>query len=140
MKHCRRRLQEMSRTQIQKQPENKKSHKDPYINPRMWKTRMGLEEIERMSSTDLAPERRVEAMENLGDLRLAIWGRANDGSFGDWVVQALSLRAIVFFLRSLSAPLFQYPPHNAKPKQLYRERVEMKNEANKRGIYIRVSQ
>lgn len=133
----------MSRTQIQKQPQNKKSHKDPHINPRMWKTRMGLEEIERRRSTDLAPERRVEAMENLGDLRLAIWGRANDGSFGDWVVKALSLRAIVFFLGSLSAPLFQYPPHNTKPKpkQLYRESGdgEVFYEANKRGIYIRVS-
>jgi hypothetical protein len=28
--------------------------------------------------TDLEPERRVEAMTNLGDLRLAIWGREKD--------------------------------------------------------------
>ena len=38
----------------------------------------------------LEPERRVEAMRNLGDLRLAIWGREKV-----WVGNGLSLRAIV---------------------------------------------
>ena len=47
--------------------------------------------------TDLEPERRVEAMKNLGDLRLAIWGRAKEGSFGDCKERGFSFKAIVLF-------------------------------------------
>lgn len=54
-------------------------HKDPLIIPRK------REEVEddEARSTYLVPERRVEAMKNLGDLRLAIGGREKDSDFGD---------------------------------------------------------
>lgn len=42
----------------------------------------------------MEPERRVEAMRNLGDLKLAMGGRAKEGNFGDWDVIGVSLRAI----------------------------------------------
>lgn len=45
----------------------------------------------------LEPERRVEAMKNLGDLQVAAEGRAKEGHFvGDWKLMAFSFIAISF--------------------------------------------
>lgn len=65
-------------TRNEKHPDPKAAQ-DPDINHRKQRVLEGNERKKERKKTDLAPERRVEAMENLGDLRLAIWGRANLG-------------------------------------------------------------
>ena len=74
------------------------------------------QEWRKRKGTYLEVEWRVEAITNLGDLRLASCGIAKDGNLGDWQVRGWNLSAI-FQLVPYQPSLFRWVRRKTAPQQ-----------------------